>query len=774
MTLKIANTSMKDAYTRAESFLPWNILEKLVFNARVDPNWLEHSNKFWYLKKTKNKKEFFLVDPENNTRERAFDHEKLIQALSEASGKKYSLDKIPFDTIKFANNEQAIQFNIRKKYWIYEINTNKCNKVQKEEKEKVPNELISPDGNWAAFIRKHNIYVRSTSTGEEIQLTEDGVQYYDYGVMPDSSTYAITIRRLGLSLPPVALWSPDSKKLLVHKVDQRKVKELYLIQSVALSKNNRPILHRYRYPFPGDEDVAVADLVILDIEKRTKVVAKYKPQVIHIISPIEIKIVWWAKDSKRVFFFYPERDFKLGTFHEVNIGTGETRKILEEHETTHIDVNQSLLNPPNIRILDESNELIMFSQRDGWGHLYLFDIKNGKLKNQITSGQWVVQEIVHIDEISRLIYFYGGGRENGRDSYYRHLYRIGFDGKNLQLLTPEDADHEVIFFPSGNYFIDNFSQVDTILASNLRNAEGKLILKLEEADLSELFQSGWRWPEKFKVKAQDGKTDLYGMLFFPTNFDPKKKYPVIDSIYPGPQVIRTPKHFPNKVDNNLIDFWEPQAIAELGFIVLTIDGQGTPFRSKAFHDVAYGNLGETISDHPIGIKQLVNDHPYMDLDQVGIYGHSGGGFASTRAILVFPDFYKVAVSSAGNHDQRGYISTWGEKYQGMPEGDNYDNVVNAKLAKNLKGNLLLAHGDMDDNVHHSLTLQMVDALIKANKDFDMLILPNKNHLFALDAYFIRKKWDYFVLHLLGKEPPKEYEIKGPDMDFLMKLFSAQL
>jgi dipeptidyl aminopeptidase/acylaminoacyl peptidase len=386
-----------------------------------------------------------------------------------------------------------------------------------------------------------------------------------------------------------------------------------------------------------------------------------------------------------------------------------------------------------------------------------------------------VRDVVRVDQEARTLYFTAGGREPGRDPYYRHLYRVQLDGAGLELLTPEDAEHAVSLSPSGAYLVDSYSRLDQPPVTVLRAADGRLVLELETADVSGLLARGWRYPERFHVKARDGVTDLYGSIIRPTSYEPTKRYPVLDAIYPGPQTIRTPKAFPEPTAG----FWQDQALAELGFIVVTIDGLGTPWRSRAFHDVAAGaSFGEAggLIDHVVGLKQLGARDPSLDLDRVGIYGHSGGGYASARALLTFPDFYKVAVSSAGNHDQRSYTADWGERYIGLPDGDNYQRAANARLAGNLKGKLLLVYGDMDDNVHAAMTLQLVDALIAANRDFDLLVLPNHNHLFfdlrkgldryreersvrGISRYFVRRRWDYFVRHLLGKEPPAGYAIR---------------
>ena len=441
--------------------------------------------------------------------------------------------------------------------------------------------------------------------------------------------------------------------------------------------------------------------------------------------------------------------------------TGATRTVVTETGPTFVELTLRTGGVPNWRLVNSNRELVWFSERDGWGHLYLYDATTGELKNRITSGAWLVADLLRVDEAGRWVYFIGMGREEG-DPYYRHLYRARLDGSAIQRLTPEEADHNIRVSPSGEYFVDSYSTRLTEPVTVLRGPDGRVLMTVEEADFGPLLAAGWKWPTPFSVKARDGLTDLYGFLYFPTDFDPAKKYPVIDYIYPGPQT--GPIGFRSA---NAGPRGNGHAMAELGFIVFTIDALGTPFRSKAFHDSYYGNMGDNgIPDHIAALRQLSRIYPQLDLDRVGIYGHSGGGFSSTDALLRYPDFFKVAVSSAGNHDNRSYDYTWGEKYQGVLERnddgtDNFDSQANQKLAKNLEGKLLLMYGTLDDNVHPNATLLLVDELIEHNKDFDMLVMPNRNHGFAGEPYVIRRTWDYFVEHLLGVTPPENYEIRPP-------------
>jgi dipeptidyl aminopeptidase/acylaminoacyl peptidase len=468
--------------------------------------------------------------------------------------------------------------------------------------------------------------------------------------------------------------------------------------------------------------------------------------------------VQWGPDSATVAFVSTSRDHRHEQLRVTNATTGAVRDVLEEKAETFFESGNGRV---NWRYLPGSNEVLWFSERDNWGHLYLHDLQTGREKGAITNGDGNVTQLLHVDEKKRLLYFIAVGREKGRDPYFRHLYRIGFDGKNLQLLTPADADHDVTLSPSGRFFVDSYSKPDAPPVAELRDADGKLILTLEKADISRLLATGWKPPTPITVKARDGSTDLYGLMFKPTALDPSRKYPIVNHIYPGPQT--------GSVGGRTFSAarGDAQALAELGFVVVEIDGMGTPWRSKKFHEAYYANMGDnTIPDQVAGMKELAQRFPWIDIDRAGIYGHSGGGYATATAMFRFPDFFKVGISEAGNHDNRVYEDDWAEKWQGLlkanPDGTtNYDNQANQLIAKNLKGKLLLAHGTMDVNVPPYNTLLVVDELIKANKDFDLLMLPNRGHGFGNEPYMVRRRWDYFVRHLLGAEPPKDYQLHPP-------------
>jgi dipeptidyl aminopeptidase/acylaminoacyl peptidase len=414
------------------------------------------------------------------------------------------------------------------------------------------------------------------------------------------------------------------------------------------------------------------------------------------------------------------------------------------------------------KYLPASNEVIWFSERDNWGQLYLYDLKSGALKQPITSGEGNVTQLLRVDEQNRLVYFTAVGKERGRDPYFRHLYRVGMDGKRLQLLTPADADHEISFSPSGKFFVDTFSRPERPGEADLYDESGKLISTLEKTDISRLLAAGWKPPMPIVVKARDGATDLYGLLYRPTDFDPAKKYPIINHVYPGPQTgsVGSRAFSPARGDS--------QALAELGFVVVEIDGMGTPWRSKKFHEAYFGDMGDnTLPDQIAGMKQLAAENAWIDLDRAGIWGHSGGGFATAAAMFKYPDFFKAGISESGNHDNRVYEDDWAEKWTGLLDANddgtsNYDSQANQNFAKNLKGKLMLAHGGMDDNVPPTNTLLVVDALIKANKDFDLVWFPNSAHDYgAGNNYMTRRRWDFFVRNLLGAEPPAGYELRPP-------------
>lgn len=734
-------------YKRAEKFLPQNF-DKLVFSAYVRPNWIEKSARFWYRNNSRQGKEFLLVDAKKNSRRPAFNHMKLAQALSKAVNKKYTAYELPFDTFEFSEKGKAITFKVDKKNFKCDLKSYQCQVFEPEKENK--SQSKSPDGKWIAFVKDHNLYVRPAKNGAEIQLSFDGSEKYAFATsLSWNELINESEPEKNKQEPQISVkWSPDCKKLVTFRLDRRKAKKLYLYQSNP-EKGFRAVVHSYERALPGETELTEVEYFIFDIEKKrqTRIDIDTFPSFLSWDSPS------WFKDSKRLYFIKVERGYHRVKVLEIDGESGKTRTIIEDKSPTYIEPQLM-----ELRLLEKSSELIWACERDGWNHLYRYDLITGNLKNRITTGKFVVFSVVHVDEEKRRVYFVAGGREKGRDPYLRHLYRVDLDGTNLRLLTPEHADHDTRMSPGKDYFVDNYSRIDTPPVSVLRRTrDGKVLRTLEKGDIEKLLAAGWKWPEPFKVKARDGKTDIYGAIFRPTTFDPAGKYPVIDATYTGPQAVNTPKNFNRGARNSYL------SLAELGFIVITIDGLGTAKRARAFHDVSYKNLGDIgAEDHIKGIKEMAARYPYMDIDRVGIFGHSAGGYDAAHALLTHPEFYKVAVSSAGNHDHRMAKVWWPELYMGHPVGSHYDEQSNLTLAKNLRGKLLLVHGDMDNNVNPAATLRLAAKLIEANKDFDLLIIPNKQHGLSDSAYFIRRRWDYFVRHLLGMEPPREYKITSLD------------
>jgi dipeptidyl-peptidase 4 len=696
-TLEAQKTLTTEDYTKAVSKLGAN-LNKLIDRNAVRPQWLPDGN-LWYSVRTATAVEYVLVNVKDGKKKTASKKEDIIPA-----------DKnIASPSIKFT-------------------------------------EVLSPDATKVAFIKNWNLYIKDVATKTETQLTTDGEK--DFGYATDNAGWTHSDKA-------VLLWSPDSKKIASFKQDQRNVSTMYLVKT----KVGAPELKEWKYPLPQDKEIVKIHRVIIDVTTSTVVKLKtaaddHRSTLCDDIScggSFDDNI--WSADGSKLAFVSTPRDHKSATLRIADATTGDVRDVLKETVATQYE---SGWKTANWRYLSASNEIIWFSEKDNWGHLYLYDANTGKLKNQITTGNFVVTEILNTDEEKRTILFEGKGREAGQNPYFSYYYSIDFSGKNLKLLTPESGNHSISLSDDGKYFVDNFSKQDVPNTAVLRDINGKLITQLEKADISRLTATGWKAPIPFNVKSANAAFDLFGIMYQPSNVDPTKKYPVVNYIYPGPQGGGVGTWSFNAIGSS-----DHQALAELGFIVVVIEGSCNPNRSKSFHDACYGNMGDnTLPDQISGLKQLQQKYPYMDLDRVGVWGHSGGGYATADAMFSYPDFYKVGISESGNHDNRNYEDDWGERYIGLLEKDNYEKQANQLYAKNLKGKLLIAHGNMDDNVPPSNSFLVVDALIKANKDFDLVIFPNATHGYGADSYYMmRKRWDYFVQYLMGAVPPKEFQIK---------------
>lgn len=739
-------------YGRAEKMMAYNT-NSLMDYAIVRPNWI-NNNQFWYRVLTPQGSRFVLVDAVKKTRNAAFNQEKLAASLSLASGKTYQANRLPFQDFSFSADQKAIFFMADGKQWKCNLTNYQCipdnspvKKISKNEgvQQASGKEIISPDGTQAAFIRDYNLWIRNVKTNQQTQLTTDGVK--DYGYATDNAGWK-------QSENPVLLWSPDSKKIGTFKQDQRKVSDMYLVSTNV----GKPTLKTWKYPLPGDTAIAMIERVIINVDP-PKVIRLQIPPDPHratlsddISSSGTFDDVDWNADATQLAFVSTSRDHKEEKVRIANAETGAVREVFEEKVPTQFESGQGSI---NWRYLAKSNEIIWYSERDNWGHLYLYNALTGKLKNQITKGDWVVTKLLNVDEKKRELYFIADGLE-AENPYFSQLCKIGFDGKHFTVLTPEAGNHQITFSPGNNYFIDSYSKPNVPPVTVLCNLEGKILVNLEKADVSRLIASGWHAPVPITVIAHDGKTDLYGLMFTPSNLQAQKKYPVVDYIYPGPQggSVGSWSFAASRGDN--------QALAELGFIVVEIEGTSNPLRSKSFHDMSYGNMSEnTLPDQVSGIQQLAQKYPYLDLNRVGIWGHSGGGFATAAAMFRYPDFFKVGISESGNHDNRNYEDDWGERYDGLAANSDYAAHANETYAKNLKGKLMLAHGLMDDNVPPSNTMLVVNALIKANKDFDLVVFPNSRHGYGeFSNYMTRRRWDYFVRYLQGAIPPQQYELKS--------------
>lgn len=715
-------------YKRADA-LPEKVSGK-VYYGNVRPTWIGTSGAFLYENNTPGGTEYLIVDPARASKRQAFDQKRLARALQDATGKEFTPGKLPISNIVFSDRYNSFAFVYDNYNWICNVKDYRIEKRDRVNErrrqttwdwgfrdELAGDPVESPDKKWTAFIRNYNVFIRSNEDKKEYQLSYDG------GVGEYYSSYM--------------KWSPDSKKLMAYRV---KPAEKHIIHYIESSPEDQlqPKHYSYEYPKPGDA-----------------IPQKY-PQLFDILAKKHIKLndamlpeqysineIDWSKDGSYFTFEYNKRGHQVYQVIRVDANTGESRVIVNETSPTFIHYSGKRYRYD----LEETNELIWASERDGWNHLYLYDSRDGKVKNQITSGEWVVRGVSFVDEKKRQIVFQASGKEPG-DPYFVYYYRINFDGSGLVLLTEGDGTHEAWFSPDKSYFVDTWSKVTEPPVSVLRRTEdGKQIMLLERADISKLLETGIRLPEVFVAKGRDGVTDIWGIIIRPINFDPSKKYPVIEEIYAGPHDSFVPKSFRPIISGM-------HQLAELGFIVVKVDGMGTSNRSKAFHDVCWKNLKDAgFPDRILWIKAAAEKYPYMDIERVGIYGTSAGGQNAAGAVLFHPEFYKVAVASCGCHDNRMDKIWWNEQWMGWPVGEEYALSSNVENAWRLKGKLLLINGEMDNNVDPASTEQLVNALIKANKEFEYVFLPGARHTSG-GAYGERKRRDFFVKNLLGLNPPE--------------------
>ncbi|MEU3775813.1 DPP IV N-terminal domain-containing protein [Streptomyces sp. NPDC032472] len=737
---------------------------ELVVGDRIRPQWIDGDTRFWYAVSNGVGKRFVLVDPAAGTREPAFDHARLAAALAAASGQQADPEFLPTTAIQLASN--TVEFDAFGEWWRCDLDDYTCERAEFTPPGN-PLEVPSPDGKTAVSRRGEDLWARSLSDGREWALTTDGVPGYQYGTGPDCTANGTLLRKIGLPyMPPAVAWSLDSTKVLAHRTDERDVRRTHLVEARP-ADGGAPALHTQRYAYPGDEHVPLAELVVLDVAAGTVVRAQADPLLMPQLSPIMTKWAWWAEDSSAVYYLGRPRDLRTLTLYRLDAVTGEVTTVLSETGDTRVEPNQFGYEPPIVRVLADAAEVLWYSQRDGWGHLYRYDLHTGALLGQVTSGPWAVRQILRVDEAERVVYFTASGQVD-EDPYRRTVCRVALDGSGFARLTDDDRDHTVTVHPQ--YFIDSASTVDTPPVTTVRDWTGRVLVELERADIGKLTATGWTAPERFRVKAADGVTDLYGVLYRPRAFDPAHRYPVVDNVYPGPQVNRVAPCF----DPGGMGL-DAEPLAALGFVVVALDGRGTPGRDKAFHDTSYGHLADAggLADHVAALRQLAESRPWMDLDRVGVLGHSGGGFAAARAMLDFPETYKAGAALSGSHEARHFNAGFVETYDGTDNSEAWARTSNVDLADRLAGKLLLIHGEMDDQVHPDHTLRLADRLIAAGKDFELLIVPGAEHTFIDHLAYVRTRcWDFLVRELMGTQPPAYRPAPiaiGPEM--LAELFA---
>ncbi len=723
--------------------------EGKVTRDRVVPHWFAGNDRFWYRVDLPDRvREFFVVDAVEGSRRPAFDHAKLAAALTKGLGAPVASDRLPFDSIEVAADGK-VRFEASDKRWSYDpagdslVEAEKPARASDAEdapvgrrgqggggfrpRQGTPRRLESPDGRWAAFVKDHNVHLRDKAEGEEFPLSTEGNADDSY--------------------EPGFYWSPDSKKLVAMRTAKAPDRRVNLIES-SPKDQLQPRLSHYDYPKPGDK-LPISRPHLFDVEGHRPIpVADALFE-----NPWSLDEVRWAPDSSRFTFLYNQRGHQVLRVVAVDAGTGEATALIDERSPTFVDYS----NKTFLQFLDKTGEILWMSERDGWNHLYLLDARSGAVKGQVTRGDWLVRGVDRVDEEARQVWFRGNGMTPGEDPYHTHYARINLDGSGLTRLTEGDGMHSARWSPDRRFLIDTYSRVDLPPVVEARDgATGKLACAVERADDSALRASGWAPPERFVAKGRDGQTDIHGVIFRPTNFDPGRKYPVIEAIYAGPQGAFVPKAFAPPA--------RTQTLAELGFVVVQIDGMGTNWRSRAFHDVCWKNLGDAgFPDRISWMKAAAARYPALDLTRVGVYGGSAGGQNALGAVLFHGDFYKAAAADCGCHDNRMDKVWWNEAWMGWPIGPHYAEQSNVTNAHKLRGALLLTVGELDHNVDPASTMQVVDALIRANKDFDLVVFPGADHGVGGAAYGTRKLRDFFVKNLLKVEPPSRNSADAPSL-----------
>lgn len=707
---------------------------KHVLYAGVVPHWVDQTSAFWYVRQTEKGKEYVKVDAASKKRTALFDQQKMASALTEKAGREINAYNLPLQNCRLNISLDTLRFQLDGKFWAYSIKNNRLldegaipsrgkeRHWMEVDDEKEGSPVTSPDGKWTAFIKNDNVYVREVATGKEKQLSQDGTL---------SNYYSSYIQ-----------WSPDSKSVVSCRIRPVEKRYVYYVES-SPADQAQPKLHKQEYAKPGDE-LRFKVPCIFEVESGRRLI----PSTELFSHQYELSGPMWNADSKAITFEYNERGHKVYRVLEMSAVDGSVRTLIEEKEEKYVNYPRIYRN-----YLSDGKRIIWSSERDNYNHLYLYDWATGKPLNQITKGEWYVRGVQHVDEANEVIYFSANGMKKGEDPYLIHYYKINFDGSNLVELTPEEGMHQCWYSSDYKYLVDVYSKVDQAPIAVLRDAKnGKIRMQLDKADISALLANGWKAPEVFSAKGRDGKTDMWGVIYRPSNFDPSKKYPVIEYIYSGPGDQYVPKTFSSYN-------WWMTSLAELGFIVVQVDGMTTSFRSKEFEEVCYKNLKDAgLPDHIAWIKAAAQKYPYMDIDRVGIFGCSAGGQESTGAVLFHPEFYKAAYSACGCHDNRMDKIWWNELWMGYPVDESYSACSNVDNAHLLSRPLMLVVGELDDNVDPASTMQVANALIKANKDFELVVIPGAHHTMGED-FGEHKRYDFFVRHLMGVTPPSWDKVK---------------
>lgn len=742
---------MRAKYERA-AFFNNPRSKPFLLNRAVAPNWIGTADSFWYCRETRDGCTYTVVDARTGAKSPLFDHERLSQQLEELTKKKFPAADLRLGSV-VVTADRTVTFSAFGNAYSY----SRFGELKDLGKAQQLVPVASPDGKMLAFVRDTNIWIRNVSTGKERQLTDDGEKLFAYAVLPDAFRQFSTSTQLK--------WSPDSRKILTVQTDDRQVKVMPLVDFVP-DKGVRPVAVEQRQAFPGDAHIPMYRMVAVDVASKRQTEMRYPrlPAVRMLDTPIGGERAWWSADSKRIFFVDIERGEKTVHLISADAETGAARELFQESDAKgYVELAEDVYSPTLLRVLPKRDQILWYSERSGFGQLYLYDLVTGRLIRQLTKGATPIRGLLAVDEQRNIAWVATSGDKAGKNPYYRSIARVDLNSGNMRIVSSGDDDRVVAdatllnggpeargFSPSGSYWVETQTRIDKLGRSVLKRVDGSDVSVVEQAEMRGT-PAGFRLPEPVMLTAADGVTPIQGIVARPSDFEPSKRYQVIDHIYGGPQVANVPSSF------SMSAVWA-QSLAELGFIVVVIDGRGTTGRGRAFHAASYGaaQTASNVEDHIAGIRQLAARYPYMDISRVGINGFSGGGYMTASAMLRFPDFFQVGVAESGNHDQRGFWHSWGERYQGLNTGENYDPQANVTYASQLKGKLLLMHGMLDFGVQPGALFQLTQKLMDENKNFDLVLLPKLGH--QPNGYSTRRRWDYFVQHLGGMQPPEDFKV----------------